>query len=230
MHGWLVTPREAIEIQRRLASLIEETPVASPVRRVAGVDCAFFDRGRQIVAAAVLLEAKSLHVLARSYAVGPVTMPYVPGLLSFREAPAELEALKRLPEMPDLLLVDGAGKAHPRRLGIASHVGLWLNIPTVGVAKSRLCGDHRAIGRKRGSCVQLKDGDERIGSVLRTRDGVKPLYISVGHLVTLREAERWTLRLGGGYRLPEPTRQADRMAGELKRALEECDGQDPASG
>jgi deoxyribonuclease V len=171
------------------------------------------------VAAAVLMEVPSMETIASAYAVAGVRMPYVPGLLSFREAPTELEAVGQLPEGPDLLLVDGAGIAHPRRLGIASHLGLWLGIPTVGVAKSRLCGRHRTLGRTTGCSVRLMDNDEVIGRVVRTRDGVKPVYVSIGHCITLAEAAKWTLRTTRGYRLPEPIRAADRMAGKLKTAL-----------
>ena len=218
-HSWNLSPREAVALQRELAGSVREVPMVGPVATVAGVDCAFFSGGRQIVAAAVLMDAHSLEVIASTYAVAPVLMPYVPGLLSFREAPAELAAIERFPEPPDLLLVDGAGRAHPRRLGIASHVGLWLGLPTVGVAKSRLCGRHRPVGRRRRCCVRLADKGEVIGGVLRTRDDVKCLYVSPGHCITLNEALKWVLRTTGGYRLPEPIRAADRMAAKLKLTL-----------
>jgi deoxyribonuclease V len=198
---------------------VREAPLPGEVRTVAGVDCAFLAGGSQIVAAAVLMDAATLEVLASSYAVAAVRMPYIPGLLSFREAPTELEAIGGLPVRPDLLLVDGAGRAHPRRLGIASHVGLWLGMPTIGVAKSRLCGEHRVVGRRRGCCVRLMDHGEHVGAVLRTQDGVRPLYVSVGNAVTLVEAVKWVLRLAGRFRLPEPIRAADRMAGQLKARL-----------
>jgi len=218
-HNWRLTAAEAIALQRELAGRIRCEPMAGPVNTVGGIDCAFLDGGRRIVAAAVLMDAKSLETIANAHAVEPVRMPYIPGLLSFREAPTELAALDRLGQRPDLLLVDGAGRAHPRRLGIASHLGLWLGIPTIGVAKSRLCGRHRAVGRRRGCCCQLIDRDELVGGVLRTRDNVKPLFISPGHLITLRQALKWTLRTARQYRLPEPIRAADRMAAELKARL-----------
>jgi len=218
-HSWRLTPSEAIALQRRLADRVRCEPVAGPVRTLGGIDCAFLDEGRQIVAAAVLMDAKSLETIAGAYAIEPVRMPYVPGLLSFREAPTELAAIEQLPQRPDLLLVDGAGRAHPRRLGIASHLGLWLDIPTIGVAKSRLCGRHRPVGRRRGCCCRLIDHDEVVGGVLRTRQDVKPVFVSPGHLVTLQEALKWTLRTARKYRLPEPIRAADHMAAELKRRL-----------
>jgi len=218
-HAWDLTPREAIALQKDLAARVRQMPLPGEVRRVAGVDCAFTTDGKQVIAAAVLMDAKSLDTIASAYAVAPVPMPYVPGLLSFREAPAELEAIAQLPVRPDLLMADGGGRAHPRRLGIASHLGLWLGLPTVGVAKSRLCGRHRAVGRRRGACVQLRDKGEWIGSVLRTRDGVKPVFVSVGHLITQAEAVKWTLRTARRYRLSEPIRAADRMAAQLKARL-----------
>ena len=218
-HRWDLTPTEAIALQRQLAGQVRQVPLAGEVRTVAGVDCAFGNGGNRIVAAAVLMDARSLDVIDTAVVVQPVPMPYVPGLLSFREAPAELAAIGGLTTRPDLLMVDGCGRAHPRRLGIASHVGLWLGIPSIGVAKSRLCGTHRAPGPRRGSSVQLRDGEELIGRVVRTRDGVRPLFISVGHLISLAEAAGWVLRTARGYRLPEPVRAADRLAGEAKREL-----------
>lgn len=218
-HEWNVPPRQAVELQRALAGKVEHTPVAGEVRTVAGVDCAFFDGGRQIVAAAVLLDAGTLERIAAAYAVAAVRFPYVPGLLTFREAPAELEAIAQLPRRPDLLMVDGAGVAHPRRIGIAAHVGLWLALPTIGVAKSRLCGQHEPVDVERGSTRPLTDRGEVVGQVVRTRAGVRPLYVSVGQCITLDEAVAWTLRCAPRYRLPEPTRAADRLAAELKARL-----------
>jgi deoxyribonuclease V len=142
----------------------------------------------------------------------------VPGLLSFREAPAILEAVRALPRRGDLLMCDGQGLAHPRGMGLASHVGLWLDSPTIGVAKSRLCGEHRQVGQRRGSRTPLLLDGAVVGSVVRTRTGVRPLYVSVGHRITLTEAIGWTLRCTRGVRLPEPTRQADQYVGRLKRA------------
>ena len=216
-HSWELTPAEAIELQRRLAAAVEAVPLSHAVRMVAGVDCALFDRNRMIVSAAVLMDAATMQVVATAHEAQPVRFPYVPGLLSFREAPAEIAALERLPQRPDLVMVDGVGIAHPRRLGIASHVGLWLDLPTVGVAKSRLVGRHEPVGEERGACAQLFDGGQVVGAVLRTREKVKPVYVSVGHRITLEEALRWTLRLLSRYRLPEPTRAAHNAAAEWKK-------------
>jgi deoxyribonuclease V len=219
-HRWDLTPSQAIALQKELAGRVEQTPIASPVRTIGAVDCATFDRGRQLIATAVLMAADSLEVIARAYAVAPIRMPYIPGLLSFREAPTELEAIDQLPAPPDLLMVDGAGRAHPRRLGIGAHLGLWLPMPVIGVAKSRLCGEHRSVALKRGRQVNLLDNGEVIGKVVRTRDGVKPLYISVGNHITLEEAVAWTLRTARRTRLPEPIRAAHQMAAQLKVNLQ----------
>ena len=207
-HAWDISPRQAIALQRELAGQVRVEPLGGPVRTVAGTDCAFLDGGRRIVAVAVLCDARSLAVLAQARVIRACDFPYVPGLLSFREAPAVIEAVQSLPARPDLLMCDGQGMAHPRRLGLASHVGLWLDVPTIGVAKSRLCGEHRPLGRTRGCGVRLNHDGQTVGRVLRTRTGMAPLFISVGHRITLAEAVRWTLRAARPFRLPEPTRQA----------------------
>jgi deoxyribonuclease V len=219
LHSWDITAAEGIELQKRLATMVRIEPLAGEVRTVAGTDCAFAAGGREILAAAVLLDARSMETLATAHVRRPCTFPYVPGLLSFREAPAIIEVVGRLPRRADLLMCDGQGRAHPRRLGLASHVGLWLDVPTIGVAKSRLCGEHRQPGRRRGCRTQLRLGGDVIGSVVRTRTGVRPLYVSIGHRITLAEAVRWTLRCARGVRLPEPTRRADQYVSRLKKAL-----------
>lgn len=216
-HSWDITPSEAIALQRELAGLVRCEPLFGPVRTVAGADCAFLDGGSRIAAVAVLCDARTMETLAVAEDVRPCTFPYVPGLLSFREAPAVLAAVRGLPERPDLLLCDGQGRAHPRRLGLACHIGLRLDLPTVGVAKSRLCGEHRQPGLRRGCRTQLRDGGEVIGTVLRTRTDVSPLFVSIGHRVTPDDAVRWTLRCCRGVRLPEPTRRADHLVTRIKR-------------
>jgi len=223
-HRWDITPTEAIALQAELAPRVIEAPLPGPVRTVAGVDCAFretgrrgFRTGRTVLAAAVLLDARTMQRLAVAHVIQPCHFPYVPGLLSFREAPAVIAAVCRLPARPDLLLCDGQGRAHPRGLGLASHVGLWLEVPTIGVAKSRLCGEHRPPGARRGCQTQLKLAGRVIGAVVRTRTGVRPLFVSAGHRITLAEAVRWTLRCGRGVRLPEPTRRAHQEVTALKR-------------
>jgi deoxyribonuclease V len=161
----------------------------------------------------VVLSYPELELVESRIVEREVAFPYVPGLLSFREAPIILAACEKLVNSPDLILVDGQGLAHPRRLGLASHLGLLWDRPTIGCAKSRLCGEHGPIGAGRGEHTELVDGEEVIGAVLRTRMNVKPLYISIGHKINLEAAMQWVLNCGGGYRLPEPTRLAHQVAG-----------------
>ncbi len=216
-HRWDISPAEAIALQKRLAGKVRVEPLARQVRTIAGVDCAFLAGGRRVVAAAVLCEAKSMEVIDSACDIRPCRFPYVPGLLSFREAPAVIAAVRKLRRRVDLLMCDGQGLAHPRGLGLASHVGLWLNLPTIGVAKSRLCGSHRLPGQRRGCRTQLRLKGEVIGSVVRTRTNVKPVYVSVGNRVTLDDAIRWTLRCSRSVRLPEPTRRAHQTVTRLKK-------------
>ena len=210
-HSWNISAARAISVQRSLAGRVSIEPLSAPVETVAGTDCAFLDGGKRIVAGVVLCDAESMEVLGSASVVQPCRFPYVPGLLSFREAPAVIAAVEKLIRRPDLLMCDGQGLAHPRGLGLASHVGLWLDMPTIGVAKSRLCGTHRTPGDNRRCRTQLRFGGGVVGAVLRTRSGVKPLYISVGHRLSLAQAVSWTLRCGRGVRLPEPTRKAHQL-------------------
>ena len=201
--------------QRELAGRVERVDrLQWPPRHVAAVDCAFPDRGRLTRAAAVLFDFKNLECVAEAVSEMPTVLPYIPGLLSFRELPAMLEALDRLPETPDVVLCDGQGIAHPRRFGVACHLGVETGLPTVGVGKSRLCGTHREPGRDKGSTEPLIDQEEKIGMVVRTRTGVRPLYVSVGHRVRLNTAVELVLACTSRYRLPEPIRAADKLAGQ----------------
>jgi deoxyribonuclease V len=189
----------------------------SGIRRVAGLDCAFTRDGAHCLAAAVVWDLAEAAVVEQRIAARPLRFPYVPGLLSFREAPALLAALRKLRGAPDALMIDGQGLAHPRRFGIACHVGVICDLPTIGVAKSRLVGEHRDPAARRGSRAALRDRGERIGTVLRTREGVKPVFVSIGHAIDLAAAERLVLRAGAGFRLPEPTRRADAAVARAKR-------------
>lgn len=183
------------------------------VRSVAGVDVGFSPDGRVACAAVVVLDFPALTLREQALAYAPVRFPYVPGYLSFREIPAVLAALARLRKKPDLLLCDGQGLAHPRRFGLACHLGVLTDTPSIGVAKSRLIGVPRGrLGRVKGSWVPLVDGAELIGAVVRTRTGVKPLYVSIGHRVSLATAVEYVLRCTTRYRLPETTRLAHRLA------------------
>jgi deoxyribonuclease V len=216
-HRWNVTPARAVEIQRALAARVRVCAPQGPLRYVAGVDSAFTDD--ECVAGVVLWDAREARVVEAHVASKSLAFPYVPGLLSFREAPAILAALRKLGRRPDALLVDGHGLAHPRRFGIACHLGVITGVPTAGCAKSRLTGEHREPAAARGSRATLTDRAEDVGSVLRTREGSKPLFVSVGHLLDLATAERIVLACGGGHRLPEPTHRADRLVAEAKRGL-----------
>ena len=219
LHDWNLAPREAIALQRRLAGRIEREDRLGEVRRIAGVDIGFEQQGAITRAAVVVLawpprEAGAFAVVEQVVHREPTRMPYIPGLLSFREVPAALAACERLSVRPELVMVDGQGIAHPRRLGVASHLGLWLDLPTIGVAKSRLCGRHGEPGPAKGDWTPLVDGpdDEVIGAVLRSRVGVKPLFVSPGHRISLVTALGWVTACLGRTKLPEPTRLADRLA------------------
>ncbi len=199
-------------MQRELRAHLILTDQLGPVRRVAGVDVGFEAGGTVTRAAVAVLCYPELDVLETATARCPTTFPYVPGLLSFRELPAVLAALEQLREPPDLLLCDGQGIAHPRRFGIASHLGLLVDIPAIGVAKTRLCGTHAEPPHQRGAWTPLRADEEIIGAVLRTRIGVKPLYISPGHRIGLETALAYVMRCCTRYRLPETTRHAHRLA------------------
>ncbi len=213
LHDWQVTAAQAISIQRELARLVVKEGEPRQVRLVAGVDISVSNKRDLARGAVVVLSYPALELVESQIVEKEVDFPYVPGLLSFREAPIILDACAKLINIPDLILVDGQGLAHPRRLGLASHLGLLWDRPTIGCAKSRLCGKHGPIGTGRGEHTELVDGEEVIGAVLRTRTNVKPLYISSGHKVNLEAAIQWVLNCGGGYRLPEPTRLAHQVAG-----------------
>ncbi|WP_253444426.1 deoxyribonuclease V [Halomonas sp. Y3] len=225
LHDWNLSPAEAIALQKRLAGRVEREDRLGEVRHIAGVDIGF-EQGGTITRAAVVVLAWPprgpgvFDVVEEVVHREPTRMPYIPGLLSFREVPAALAAFERLGVMPDLVMVDGQGIAHPRRLGVASHLGLWLDLPTIGVAKSRLCGRHGEPGPARGDWTPLTDGpdDEVIGAVLRSRVGVKPLFVSPGHRVSLATALRWVVGCLGRTKLPEPTRLADRLASRRGQA------------
>jgi deoxyribonuclease V len=216
-HPWDLSPREAFGVQSGLAAQVERRPRLGRVCRVAGIDVSIRDDVAR--AAVVVLDSEQLTPVSYALATRPVTFPYVPGLLAFREGPVVLDALEQLDAMPDLLIFDGHGLAHPRRLGIASHIGLLVDMPTIGCAKSRLCGWHDEPGQERGSYVFLADDGEVIGAVLRTRQNVKPVYVSIGHRVDLATSIEHVLACCRGYRLPETTRWAHRVAGGDKPSI-----------
>ncbi len=220
-HPWNVSTEEAIDIQRQLASRVREVPLDGAVRYVCGVDAAFSRDGRLCIAGAVVWDLAERTPVERQTAAVAPPMPCIPGLLSFRELPAVLAVLARLSREPEVIFCDGQGIAHPRRLGIASHLGVILERPTVGCAKSRLSGFFREPASERGSRTTLRDGrGEVIGTVLRTKDRVRPIFVSIGHLIDLQAADLLVLACTSGYRLPEPTRLADRLVAERKREME----------
>ena len=207
----------AVALQEQLRHSVVRRDAFGKVRYVAGADVAFDPVRRLAYAAVLVFRFPSLEEVERSWVCRPILFPYVPGLLTFREAPAVADAVAGLHTCPDLLLVDGHGYAHPRRCGLASHLGLTLELPTVGCAKSILVGRHGQLGGTRGAVTHLRDRGRVIGAALRSRTGVRPIFVSVGHRVSLSSAIRFVLACGDGYRLPRPTRLADHLVGEVKR-------------
>jgi len=210
-HPWDVSPAEAREIQRQLRERVLVQPLDQPPEVIAGIDVSV--KGEQARAAIVLLSYPDLTPFHAITAEMPVSFPYVPGLLAFREGPVVLAALERLTERPDVLMFDAQGLAHPRRMGLATHLGVLLDIPAVGCAKSRLCGVYVEPDERKGSWTPLIDGDEVIGAVVRTRDTVRPVFVSIGHRVDLETAVALVLGCATKYRLPEPIRWAHQVAG-----------------
>src|SRR5688500_6594625 len=215
---WDVTPAEARQVQEEVRSRVSRKngKELKRIRYVAGVDCAL--REDRAIAAVPVLDYETLELVELAVVEKPLTFPYVPGLLTFRECPAILAAMDMLTVKPDLVMVDGQGIAHPRRIGIAAHLGVLIDKPTIGCAKSRLIGTHDEPYAKAGYYADLWDKDELIGGVLRTRDGCNPLYISIGHKVDLPTAIDLVLECCRGFRLPEPTRMAHQAAGRGKLA------------
>ena len=213
LHPWDLTPKEAIRVQQELRSRVIASPLAdTAIRTIAGVDVGLPRGGQVARAAVVVLDYATMEPVASATAEMPVPFPYVPGLLSFREMPVILRALEQLSVSPDVFLVDGHGYAHPRRFGLACHLGVWLDRPAIGCGKSILVGEAEPLAKPRGSTAPLRDGDEIIGMAVRTRTGVKPVYISIGNRVDLESAVRITLNCGRGVRLPEPVRRAHQLA------------------
>jgi len=223
LHRWPQTARAAIALQKRLATRVRLDPMREFVRTLAGVDAAFSPDGRQVIAGVVLWDLASQSVIEQHLARTTCRFPYVPGLLSFRETPAILAAFRRLRKPPDVILCDAHGLAHPRRFGLACHLGLWLGRPTIGCAKSRLCGEYDEPPRRRGGQSPLMLDGERVGTVLRTRAGVKPVFVSPGHLCDHESAVRLTLAAATRFRLPEPARLAHQLVTSARWAAQRRD-------
>ncbi|WP_414619426.1 deoxyribonuclease V [Calothrix sp. CCY 0018] len=212
-HDWNLTTSEAKAIQEKLQKeVITEDKFKEPVKYVAGVDMGFEDNGKTSRAAVAVLSFPDLQLQEQSIAKRPTSFPYIPGFLSFREIPAVLDALEKINTIPDIILCDGQGIAHPRRMGIASHLGVIIDMPTIGVAKSWLIGNYEEVSQEKGSWQPLIHKNETIGAVLRTRSNVKPVYVSSGHRISLPTAIDYVLRCTPKYRLPETTRIADKLA------------------
>ncbi len=216
-HSWDLEPADAVQLQRRLSAKVIRRDRLRQVKYVAGVDVAYAEDDNQHFAAVALFDARSLALLESSTARQRAAFPYISGLLAFRELPAVVKALESLHRIPDLTICDGQGLAHPRRFGLACHLGVLFDMPTIGCSKSRLWGRAQAVAPCRGSRAPLTDKGEIIGAVLRTRDNVKPVYVSIGHRVCLQTACDWILKLTPAFRLPETTRRADQIARRLKR-------------
>ncbi len=211
LHQWPRTARPAMALQRELAGRVETVSIRRGVRVLAGVDAAFSPDGSRVIAGVVVWDLRTRAVIERHVARTPCTFPYVPGLLSFRELPGVLAAFRAIQTPIDAVLCDAQGLAHPRRFGLACHLGLWLQVPTIGCAKSRLCGTYREPAPSRGCATRLINAGETVGKVVRTRAGVKPLFVSQGHLSDTDSAVRLTLQAAICYRLPEPTRLAHQL-------------------
>jgi len=218
LHSWQISTAEAMQIQRDLAVQVSHEYKLSDPHFIAGADISVSRDGATARAAVVILEYPELKIIEVATSEAKLNFPYVPGLLSFREAPLVLDACQKLSINPDLLLIDGQGIAHPRRLGLASHLGLFLDKPTIGCAKSRLCGWHEPLSAEAGAYTELIDNNEVIGAIVRTKDRVKPVYVSVGHAIDLPMAIYWTKECCRGYRLPEPSRLAHIAAGRQSTA------------
>ncbi len=222
LHEWQVTTARAREIQLELAPRVSQEGAVKSPRFIAGMDISVNRFAKTGTAAAVVLGYPDFEIVEVATVTGRLDFPYVPGLLTFREAPLVLAACAKFKVTPDLFIIDGQGFAHPRRIGLASHLGLCLDAPTIGCAKSRLCGEYDEPFVERGSFSELKDIGEVIGAVLRTRSGVKPIFVSVGHKISLAEAVRWTLACCRGYRVPEPTRLAHQAAGGFLKIIRDA--------
>jgi len=213
LHGWQASVPQAFDIQRELAARVSRTSEINEPRLIAGVDISVSRAQSMATGAVVVMDYPALELVEMKTVNGKLDFPYIPGLLSFRESPLALAAFEKLVATPDLILVDGQGLAHPRRLGLASHLGLLLDTPTIGCAKSRLCGRYEEPDVASGSYTDLVDNGEVIGAVLRTKTAINPLYVSIGHKVDLEASIRWVLACCRGYRIPEPLRLAHLAAG-----------------
>lgn len=223
-HSWKVTYQEAVALQEKLQKKVQYTALPlKDIQYLAAADISFRKKSPILFAAVILFSFPELHKIEEYTARDQVPYPYVPGLLSFREIPVLLPLFARLTPLPDVILVDGQGVAHPRRFGIASHLGLLLNLATIGCAKSRLCGEYTAPPKQKGDWVSLTHQGAEIGRVLCTKSGVKPIFVSVGHQVDLDSAVTIVMKTVTKYRIPEPLRQAHLLVNQIRREEEESE-------
>ena len=218
LHAWPRSAKVAVALQRKLSQRVRLTPLKRDPTLLAGADLSISPDGKYLFAAVVVWNQSSREVIETRLARVACTFPYIPGLLSFREMPGILAAVRLLKSTPDVFLCDAQGLAHPRRFGLACHLGLWLNMPTVGCAKSRLCGEHDEPAQEKGSATRLMHRGEQVGYCLRTRRRVKPIYVSPGHLCDHASARRIALAAAVKYRLPEPTRLAHQLVAKARQA------------
>ena len=216
LHNWNLSYSQAVELQKTLACKVQFTRLKESPKLIAGLDCAISKDGQRIVAAAVVLKMPDFEPVETKSAVQKISFPYIPGLLSFREAPAAIAAVEKLKNEPDVFIIDGQGIAHPRRLGLAAHLGLFFDKPTIGCAKSRLTGQFEEPLSEKAAYSLLKDKRETIGAVVRTRTNVKPVFVSVGNRCLLEDAIQITLACAVKYRLPEPTHLAHQLVSKLR--------------
>jgi len=217
LHLWKVNPKEAIKLQIKLREKVSLKSAFNKIDKVAGADVSYYND--KAIAGVVVLSFPQLEIIERRFSISPVKFPYIPGLLSFREGPALLEVFKKIENEPDVVLFDGQGIAHPRRMGIATHLGLFLDRPTIGCAKSKLSGNYLPVREERGSYSLLREGEEIIGAVVRTKRGTSPIFVSPGNKIDLFASVEIVLRCTNKYRLPEPTRKAHLFVNKLKRDL-----------
>lgn len=215
-HSWNLNEKEAIQLQNHLAKKVISSDECTTINYVAGVDVAYSQHSNTLLAGVVILDMNSLHVVESVVVEDAAQFPYIPGLFSFRELPSIIKAFSQIQITPQLIVCDGQGLAHPRRFGLACHLGVLYNISTIGCGKTRLCGDYIEPELKRGSSAPLIHNDEVIGNILRTQNGVKPIFVSIGHKISLHTATEIILQLSPNYRLPETTRQSDQI---VNRAL-----------
>jgi deoxyribonuclease V len=219
LHSWQIDIKRAKEIQKELSSQVSLDNECLDPRYIAGTDISSSRYGNLGTASVFVLRFPELDIVETQTAEGELRFPYIPGFLSFREVPLVIDAFQKLSIKPDLIIADGQGIAHPRRFGLASHIGILLDIPAIGCAKSRLCGQHEPVSKNAGSFIDLMDNDEIIGAVVRTKDNVKPVYVSIGHRIDQVSAIQWVIKCCQGYRLPEPCRLAHILAGKKSSAI-----------